>query len=53
MEKSELTLNDLPQVIAQLRDEVMGMRALLNRQQEENRKHQVGENRHKPLNGHI
>ena len=49
MEKKELTFNDLPQVIAQLRDEVMGMRALLIRQQEENRKHQVRENRHKPM----
>ena len=49
MEKYELTFNDLPEVVAQLRDEVMGMRVLLIRQQEENRKHQVRENRHKPM----
>ena len=49
MENKKLTFNDLPQVVAQLRDEVMGMRALLNRQQEENRRHQVRENRHKPM----
>ena len=49
MGKYELTFNDLPQVVAQLRDEVMGMRALLLKQQEENRKHQLRENRHKPM----
>ena len=49
MENKELTFNDLPQVVAQLRDEVMGMRTLLIRQQEENRKQQVRENRHKPM----
>ena len=49
MEKNEITFNDLPQVVAQLRDEVMGMRALLLKQQEENRKHQVREDRHKPM----
>ena len=49
MEKKELTFNDLPQVVAQLRDEVMGMRTLLIKQQEENRKQQVRENRHKPM----
>jgi len=49
MENKVLTFNDLPQVVAQLRDEVMGMRTLLIRQQEENRKHQVRENRHKPM----
>ena len=49
MEKEILTFNDLPQVVAQLRDEVMGMRTLLIRQQEENRKQQVRENRHKPM----
>ena len=49
MEKQELTFNDLPQVVAQLRDEVMGLRALLMKQQEENRKNQVRENRHKPM----
>ena len=49
MEKYELTFNDLPEVVAQLRDEVMGMRALLLKQQEENRKHKVREDRHKPI----
>lgn len=49
MEQNELTFNDLPQVVAQLRDEVMGMKRLLIKQQEENRKHQVRESRHKPM----
>ena len=49
MKQQELTFNDLPQVVAQLRDEVMGMRTLLIRQQEESRKHQVRENLHKPM----
>ena len=49
MEQNELTFNDLPMVVAQLRDEVMGMRRLLIKQQEENRKHHVRENRHKPM----
>lgn len=49
MEQNVLTFNDLPQVVAQLRDEVMGMRTLLIKQQEENRKQQVRENRHKPM----
>ena len=49
MQNTELTFNDLTQVVAQLRDEVMGMRALLIKQQEDNRKHQVCENRHKPM----
>ena len=49
MQNTELTFNDLPQVVAQLRDEVMGMRALLIKQQEDSRKHQVRENRHKPM----
>jgi len=49
MQNTELTFNDLPQVVAQLRDEVMGMRTLLIKQQEENRKQQVRENRHKPM----
>ena len=49
MEKQELTFNDLPQVVAQLRDEVMGLRTLLLKQQEENKRHQVRENRHKPM----
>ena len=43
MQNTELTFNDLPQVVAQLRDEVMGMRALLIKQQEDSRKHQVRE----------
>ena len=30
MEKEILTFNDLPQVVAHLRDEVMGMRAMLS-----------------------
>ena len=33
MENKELTFNDLPQVVAQLRDEVMGMRLALEQQQ--------------------
>ena len=49
MTQEVLTFNDLPQVVAQLRDEVMGLKALLTKQQEENRKHQVCENRHKPM----
>ena len=49
MKQNELTFNDLPKVVAQLRDEVMGMRTLLIKQQEENRKHQVRENSHKPM----
>ena len=49
MKQQELTFNDLPQVVAQLRDEVMGMRTPLIRQQEESRKHQVRENLHKPM----
>ena len=48
MEKEILTFNDLPQVVAQLRDEVMGMRAMLTRQQAESSK-LVKENRHKPM----
>ena len=49
MKQEILTFNDLPQVVAQLRDEVMGMRTLLIKQQEENRKHQARENHHKPM----
>lgn len=49
MTQEVLTFNDLPQVVAQLRDEVMGLKALLTKQQEENWKHQVRENRHKPM----
>ena len=47
MEQNELTFNDLPQVVAQLRDEVIGMKRLLIKQQEETRKHQVRESRHR------
>ena len=48
MQNENLTFNDLPQVVAQLRDEVMGMRAMLSRQQAESSK-TVKENRHKPM----
>ena len=48
MQNENLTFNDLPQVVAQLRDEVMGMRAMLSRQQAESSK-PVKENRHKPM----
>ena len=48
MQNEDLTFNDLPQVVAQLRDEVMGMRAMLSRQQAESSK-PVKENRHKPM----
>ena len=48
MQYNELTFNDLPQVVAQLRDEVMGMRAMLLRQQELSNK-PTKENRHKPM----
>lgn len=48
MEQKEVIFNDLPQVVAQLRDEVMGMRAMLSRQQTESNK-PTKENRHKPM----
>ena len=48
MTQDSLTYNDLPQVVAQLRDEVMGMRAMLSRQQELSNK-PTKENRHKPM----
>ena len=48
MTQEVLTFNDLPQVVAQLRDEVMGMRAMLSRQQELSNK-PTKENRHKPM----
>ena len=48
MQNNELTFNDLPQVVAQLRDEVMGMRTMLSRQQELSNK-PTKENRHKPM----
>jgi len=43
MQNENLTFNDLPQVVAQLRDEVMGMRAMLSRQQAESSKTSKGE----------
>ena len=43
----DLTFNDLPQVVAQLRDEVMGMKVLL--QSLQNRPTQQRENRHRPV----
>ena len=47
MQNKELTFNDLPQVVAQLRDEVMGMKVLL--QSLQNRPTQQRENRHRPV----
>ena len=47
MTNNELTFNDLPQVIAELRDEVSGMKALLQNLQ--NRPTQQRENRHRPV----
>lgn len=49
MNNNEITFNDLPQVVAQLRDEVMGMKALLARQQDESKRHLDSEKRHKPM----
>lgn len=43
----ELTFNDLPQVVAELRDEVVGMRRMLDRLQNENS--QRKENTHRPM----
>lgn len=48
MKKEDLTFNDLPQVVAQLRDEVMGMKVLLQSLQN-NRPTQQRENRHRPV----
>ena len=48
MNSNELTFNDLPQVVAQLRDEVMGMRSILQGMQVENR-NVIRVNRHKPM----
>ena len=42
-----LTFNDLPQVVAELRDEVIGMRQMLTCLQEENG--QRKENTHRPM----
>ena len=47
MTKDQITFNDLPQVIAELRDEVSGMKALLQNLQ--NRPTQQRENRHRPV----
>ncbi len=47
MSKEPLTFNDLPQVVAELRDEVSGMNALLLNLQ--NRPAQQRENRHRPV----
>ena len=47
MINKELTFNDLPQVVAELRDEVSGMKALLLNLQ--NRPIQQRENRHRPV----
>ena len=47
MIKDQITFNDLPQVIAELRDEVSGMKALLLNFQ--NRPTQQRENRHRPV----
>ena len=47
MIKDQITFNDLPQVIAELRDEVSGMKALLLNLQ--NRQTQQRENRHRPV----
>ena len=47
MKNNELTFNDLPQVVAELRDEVSGMKALLLNLQ--NRETQQRENRHRPV----
>jgi len=47
MTNNELTFNDLPQVVAELRDEVSGMKALLQNLQ--NRSTQQRENRHRPV----
>ena len=49
MSNEPLTFNDLPQVIAELRDEVSGMKALLLNLQ--NRPTQQRENRHRPVTG--
>ena len=49
MNNNEITFNDLPQVVAQLRDEVMGMKALLTRQQDERKRHLDSEKRHRPM----
>ena len=47
MEYSNLTFNDLPWVVAELRDEVVGMKKMLSRLQDENV--QRKENTHRPM----
>ena len=47
MNNEPLTFNDLPQVVAELRDEVSGMKALLLNLQ--NRPTQQRENKHRPV----
>lgn len=47
MIKENLTFNDLPQVVAQLRDEVMGMKQMITRLQEANKPSKL--NTHKPM----
>lgn len=47
MIKEQITFNDLPQVVAELRDEVSGMKALLLNLQ--NGPNQQRENRHRPV----
>lgn len=43
----QITFNDLPQVVAELRDEVIGMKQMLGNLQREN--YQNKENRHRPM----
>ena len=47
MEYSNITFNDLPRVVAELRDEVVGMKKMLSRLQDENV--QRKENTHCPM----
>lgn len=47
MIQENLTFNDLPQVVAQLRDEVMGMKQMITRLQEANKSSKL--NTHKPM----
>ena len=47
MTNNQITFNDLPQVVAELRDEVSGMKTLLLNLQ--NRPTQQRENRHRPV----
>ena len=42
-----LTFNDLPQVVAELRDEVIGMKRMLSHLRDENAQHK--ENTHRPM----